>query len=164
MRKLRHGRDSSLAQCHIASKWQKYRFSFSISLFSQVGLTFAQKWVITYWPNTDIFYCWTAAPEATATFLFFGILMDPAATPELLCSAQWTCPLFLCCTEMLTAALSINDCLGAKLECGLQWNWENSLSQFLSTMALLRDLEIILLCSLCIAAFWFSLSCLLPKN
>ena len=36
--------------------------------------------------------------------------MDPAAAPELLCTAaQWTLPLFLCCTELSLPIFIIND-------------------------------------------------------
>lgn len=119
MRKLRHWGDSSLAQYHTASKWQRYKYSFNISLCPQVCLCMSYicsergqllKFPPTcpaligsilnysFWGNRDFLF-----------FLFFVIFMDPAASPELLCTAQWTLPLFLCCIELSLPIFIIND-------------------------------------------------------
>lgn len=135
MRKWRPWGNSSLAQCHTASKWQKYKYFQYVSVSPGKSLCISHLLrngsapkVSTYLLSTDRLYCWSSAPEAKETSYSL--------------QALWPC----CC---LRAALhSTVDTSTVPL---LLWALSPIFKK--SLMTLLRDSKVILLCSLCIAAF-----------
>ena len=74
MRKWRPWGNSSLAQCHTASKWQKYKYFQYVSVSPGKSLCISHLLrngsapkVSTYLLSTDRLYCWSSAPEAKET-------------------------------------------------------------------------------------------------
>lgn len=139
MRKWRHWGNSSLAQCHTASKWRKYKHFQYVSVSPGKSLYISHLLrngsapkISTYLPSTDRLYCRSPAPEAKETSYSLRAL--------------WPC----CC---LRAAL--HRTMGISAVPLLHWALSPIFFFFLSIMTLLRDAKGILLCSLCIEAFQF---------